>query len=438
VNYAADDVKNNPLDLTTDPDFLALNPDFKPLAFLSRIPDMLVPLGQSDVARHLWAWVAADPDARDFLAGKKDPWGMTVNPNYTTDKLNLPRDDFPKSDPFCQTFPNDPNKQPPLCTLDAHPYAVGMHDAARSTARGDRLSKTIWDATATPPQLKKATPEPQGQIGILAVTDTATAARYGLDTANLLNGAGQFVAPTPDSMLAAEAAMAPVGTTGVSLLAPDSKAKDAYPLTVISYAATVPSLLSKSEGGAYASLLRFAAGPGQTPGVQQGQLVDGYVPLPQSLRTQASTAAQAIQDGSGQHGGSTAGTTTAGGTSAGATTAGGTSAGTTAGGGAGDTAIGGLGTGGSSTGGSLTGGSSTGGSGAGGSGASGGAFGGQSGAAHGTPTLAPSSPAVQNIARTAATPVGAAQYLFLVLLCVAMATAMVGPLLSRFLRRNRS
>ncbi|WP_052434798.1 hypothetical protein, partial [Streptacidiphilus melanogenes] len=403
VGYDATDVASNPLDLTTDPDFLALNPDFKPLAFLSRIPDILVPLGQSDAARHLWEWVEGDPDARDFLAGKKDPWGMTVNPNYTADKLALPRDDFPKSDPYCETFPNSPNKQPPLCTLDAHPYAVGMHDAARSAARGDRLSKTIWDATAIPPQLKKGPPEPQGQIGILSVTDTATAARYGLDTANLMNGAGQFVAPTPASMLAAQAAMTPVGTTGVSLLPPDSKAKDAYPLTVVSYAATVPSLLTKDEGAAYASLLRFAVGAGQTPGVEPGQLVNGYVPLPQALRTEALSVARTVVADSGPHGGPSGGTTTGGATG---------SLGGSAGGG-GD------------------------GSGSGASGTSGGVSGGQSGP-HGPPTIAPSSPAVQNVARTAATPVGVAQYLFLVLLLVALVAAGAGPLLARYLRRPRS
>ncbi|WP_370112221.1 hypothetical protein [Streptacidiphilus sp. MAP12-33] len=417
VGYAATDVQNNPPDLTTDPDFLALNPDFKPLAFLSRIPDILVPLGQSDAARHLWAWVEADPDARDFLAGRKDPWGMTVNPNYTASQLNLPRDDFPKSDPYCQTFPGDPYNRPPLCTLDAHPYAVGMHDAARSAARGDTLAKTIWDATATPPQLKKATPQPQGQIGILAVTDTATAARYGLDTANLLNGAGQFVAPTTASMLAAQAAMTPVGTTGVSLLPPDSKAKGAYPLTVVSYAATVPSLLTKSEGAAFASLLRYAAGPGQTPGVAQGQLVPGYVPMPQALRTKTLAAAQTIADGAGKPGGGTTGGT-------GSTT--GSSGGTT-GGASGGTA-GGLG--------SLGGASGSGGA-SGGSGASGGVSGGSSATPHGPPTLAPSAPAVQNVARTAATPVGSAQYLFVVLLCVAVLAAGAAPLLTRFLRRSR-
>ncbi|WP_051943505.1 hypothetical protein [Streptacidiphilus rugosus] len=419
VGYGAADVQNNALDLTTDPDFLALNPDFTPLAFTSRIADMLVPLGQSDAARHLWAWVAADPDAKAFLSGAKDPWGMTVNPNYTAGTLNLPRDDFPKSDPYCQTFPNDPNNRPPWCTLDAHPYANDMHDAARSAARGDTLSRSIWDATATPPQLKKAPPQPQGQIGILSVTDTATAARYGLDTADLRNGAGQFVAPTAAAMQAAESAMTPVGATGVRLLPPADKTAGAYPLTMVSYAATVPSLLSATERGAFAGLLRYSAGQGQTPGVQAGQLGDGYVPLPQTLRAQALTAAQAIATGAGGRG-----------------AAGGTGA--TAGAGGSHGTGGATGSAGSGISGGAAGGGIGGSSGDTSGGTSGGSAGG-SGASPGTKvvTLAPSSPAVQNAARTARTSVGAFQYLLLVLLLVGLLAAATGPALSRYLPERR-
>jgi hypothetical protein len=415
VNYQATDVQSNPLDLTSDPDFLALNPDFKVLYFPSRIPDMLVPEGQSDTARHLWAWVLADPDARAFLAGTKDPWGMAVNPNYTLDTLNLPRDDFPKKDPFCQQFPDDPNKRPPWCTQDAHPFALNMHDAARSASRGDTLSKSIWDATATPPQLKKGNPQPQGQIGILAVTDTATAARYGLDTAELLNGNGEFVAPTTASLLAGAAAMSTVPGTGALTLPPASKAAGAYPLTMIGYAATVPTLLQPDEGAAYASLIRFATGGGQTSGVAPGQLGDGYVPLPQNLRTAALAAAQTIVDDTPK---TTAGSSP---TSTGKTQASATAA---------------SGSGGSSGGGNT--GGTTGGSGTKSGSGSGSSTAPSPSPSHSTVVLPPSATPMVTLARTARTDPGAFHYLFLGLLAAGAAAAAAGPLVPRYLRRRRN
>ncbi|MHA6762216.1 hypothetical protein [Streptacidiphilus sp. PAMC 29251] len=119
----------NPLDLTSDEDFLRYNPQFRALYFGSRIYDIEVPLGESDVARRLWAWVEADPSARAFLAGTKDAWGMQVNPNYRVPKaMALPRDDFPKSDPYCVVYPPDekgnvpssapwtPTRTPTTCT----------------------------------------------------------------------------------------------------------------------------------------------------------------------------------------------------------------------------------------------------------------------------------------------------------------------------------
>lgn len=427
VNYQATDVQSNPLDLTSDPDFLALNPTFADLYFPSRIPDILVPEGQSDTARHLWAWVLADPDAKAFLSGTKDPWGMVVNPNYTLDTLNLPRDDFPKKDPFCQEFPNDPDKRPAWCTQDAHPYALDMHDAARSASRGDTLSKSIWDATATPPQLKKGNPEPQGQIGILAVTDTATAARYGLDTAELLNGNGEYVAPTADSLLAGAAAMTEVPGTGVLTESPTTKAAGAYPLTMVSYAATVPTLLQPDEGAAYASLIRYAVGDGQTPGVAPGELGDGYVPLPQSLRTTALGVARTIVDetprttassspsGTGKaHASATAGSGS-GGSSGGASTGGGTGGGDSGGG----TSGGSGGTGSTGTG-------------------SGGSTAPSPSPSHSTVVLAPSATPVVTLARTARTDAGAFHYLLLGLLAAGAAAAVAGPLLPRYLRRRRN
>lgn len=282
-------LKDNPYDLTKDPDFLAINPTFKDLSFSRGVPDVLVPEGLADVNAQLWAYVASDEDAMNFVQGLPDPWGMRVNPAYQG--LSLPTDQFPKADPFCKTFPNG---QGPLCTLDQHSYAADMHDAARSAGRGDPLARANWDPLAIPPQYKKTGVIPGGRRALMAFADTATADRYGLVPAQLRNASGHFVSPSPTSLLAGYAAMTPSDPSGV--LAPDPASLDAnaYPLTTVTYAVTVPSALSAQEATDYSTFIKYAVTQGQQPGVDPGELPAGYVPLPPTARDTALAAAAAI------------------------------------------------------------------------------------------------------------------------------------------------
>ena len=52
----------------------------------------------SDTTTALTRWINSDKDARDFLAGKPDASGMTVNQNYKS--LKLPMSGFPLLDPL--------------------------------------------------------------------------------------------------------------------------------------------------------------------------------------------------------------------------------------------------------------------------------------------------------------------------------------------------
>jgi hypothetical protein len=272
-----EELGNNPGDLTHDPDFLQFNPEFKNL-FYSAVTDITVPLGLSDSTRLLWQWLHSDAEADTFLMGKADPWGMRVNPYYA--HMSLPRDDFPKSDPNCQTHTDG---TPPLCTLDAHAYANDLHEAARGAARGDSLARGLYDVTAAPPQYKRNPPALSGSRAVLALADRATAARYSLVTASLRNAAGKFVAPTDGSLLAGLAAMRS-SSNGVLLTDPSNKVARAYPLTSLTYAATVPARLSAVQARQYAAFLRYAVGAGQLAGEDPGQLPSGEVPLPKALR----------------------------------------------------------------------------------------------------------------------------------------------------------
>ncbi len=286
VSPQADYLTGNPRDLTRDPEFLRLNPSFVPLLFPA-IADLLVPANRSDASSTVWTWISQDAGARAFLAGEADPWGMKVNKNYLGAMLPLP--DFPKNDPFCQKI----DGQPDLCTFDAHPYAPDMHTAALAAGRGDELKRTYWDRTALPPAYKRSPIQLGGSKAMIVITDTASAERYGLQTARLLNTGGAFVAPTPESLRAGVAAMQP-DDQGVLQPLTGAPAPAAYPLTTLTYAATVPGRLAPAARHDYAEMIRFAVGPGQASGVAVGQLPYGYAPLPAELTDAALAAADAI------------------------------------------------------------------------------------------------------------------------------------------------
>lgn len=298
VEIPPDEMKNNPVGLLWDPEFLDLNPEYKGFVNgdpLYSVSDALVQLNGADVTSLLWSWVKADPDARDFLAGNPDKFGMVINPNNRN--LDLPTSTFPRNDQSCSNI-TDSNTNPPtsytICTLDDHPFANDMHDAGRSASRGDSLARTTVLQNGIPVSNKVARQAP-GRQALLAVVDAATATRYGLPTAQLLNAARQFVAPTTESLLAGEAAMKPSAVAEVLASDPGASDPAAYPLTALSYAVTAPSILDAAAGKDYAELLRYAAGPGQQQDFALGHLPFGMVPLPDPLKAQTIAAATTIE-----------------------------------------------------------------------------------------------------------------------------------------------
>jgi hypothetical protein len=299
VTGSPDYLKNNPMGLTVDPEFLALNPDYTGFASAVTPPDALVQLASADVTSLLWSWVKADPDASAFLAGEKDDFGMVVNPK--NQDLTLPVSTFPRNDSSCVDVNVGLGITGTLCTLDEHPFTTDMHDAGRSASRGDSQARTlVLGNDLETPSTKKVDRQAPGQRALLAVVDAATAARYGLPTAALRNTAGQFVAPTNTSLLAGEAAMKPTATGGVLATDPGATDPAAYPLPALSYAVASPSTLDAAAGEDYATFLRYVAGPGQQPGLEPGQLPPGMAPLPEALKTQARQAAATIEAQAGK------------------------------------------------------------------------------------------------------------------------------------------
>lgn len=301
----------NAYNITQDPDFLDVNDvEWQAQALNgAAIADIIVPQGRSDAARAVWAYIATDSSARDFLASKADPWGMIVNPYYSTDAtvnpngvaFSLDREDFPKADPIEVT----PGNQGPINLITWRPYASDLGSVAYLTLRGDGQGPGLWDSNALPPKYAKAARMLPGAQKVIGMTSTAAAARYQVVTASLRNAAGTFVSPSVSGLTAAATAMNPVVASGrvVALDNASAAAKaatDAYPLTMPVYAANDPTHTSVALRAAYADFVQYAvSAPSQTQGVDVGALPEGYAPLPAAWVTIATAVATDIRNGTG-------------------------------------------------------------------------------------------------------------------------------------------
>ena len=143
--------------------------------------------------------------------------------------------------------------------------------------------------------------EPQflGSRTFLSVTDTSSAARYGLQTARLSragdNGPDRtFVGPTPEGLRAGLESMKARDVPGVREPAVLEQQIDSYPLASLTYAAIAPLSLDEAARADYAEFVRYAATEGQQPGFQLGDLPPGYLPLPKDLADQAIETAESI------------------------------------------------------------------------------------------------------------------------------------------------
>jgi len=150
---------------------------------------------------------------------------VNVNPLYSTSSTgsglgSTNPNNYPKSDPYCyntgQTVdPNGSAPAParPICVQDWSPYALTMQAAAQATADSNDGGKTTLDVANPPPDAWVANgPQESGDSFILSVTDSASAAQYGVQTASLSRAGDDsatptFVAPDEQGLLAGEQAM---------------------------------------------------------------------------------------------------------------------------------------------------------------------------------------------------------------------------------------
>lgn len=306
---------NNPLDMSTDKEFIALNPGVGGHTGQPASSTMLVLSGTSDVIYALTAYLNSDPETRAWLDGKPDPWGMVVNPGYRN--IPLPQPAWPLLDAFIDTgikrglysclagyehlldkitaVPYGPLLAAPVATLAITGQRMQY---ANSTSR--TICKPYTEVNSSEPvgaSLVAVGRQTPGHRFMLAITSLADAAFLKLNTAALQSNANianpdakftnangrVFVEPNPDTWRTAVKLAKPDPQTGTwpmpyeTLRGPQGK--DAYPGTMLIYASAPTTGLSEQDAKYVSQFMRFAATDGQKPGLEIGQLPPGYLPL---------------------------------------------------------------------------------------------------------------------------------------------------------------
>ena len=303
----------NPLDLAYDPEFQALNPGVGLNSSEEGASTLLALSGNSDVMYALTSYLNADPEARAFLDGKPDPWGMVVNPGYRG--IPLPAESWPLQDTYlappellsgsltaCMLNADKKIVPVPVLPLVAAPV-VSLTAAATAMQYAVQNSNTrcvyLIDAGGN---LVGGTFKPEGRQTpgsrfMLALTALADGPRYGLRAADLQTtatgsdpsrrftdaGGRQFAGPTDAALRAAMSLAVPDDTTHTWPIPYQTlrgaRGAAAYPGTMVAYAAIPTTGLDYSVAQHLAQLLDFASNDGQIPGLTSGRLPPGYLPM---------------------------------------------------------------------------------------------------------------------------------------------------------------
>ena len=132
--------------------------------------------------------------------------------------------------------------------------------------------------------------QPAGGYFMWGVVDSASLANYGLVPADLCDADGTNCVSPDTATVSAALDQREGGQHRAAALDPANVGSDAYPLVDVTYAA-VRANQDPAALVDFATLIAFAAGAGQTPGVLPGQLPHGYLPLTDKLKAQAAAGA---------------------------------------------------------------------------------------------------------------------------------------------------
>ncbi|HEX4189564.1 MAG TPA: hypothetical protein VHZ06_01110 [Marmoricola sp.] len=300
----------NPMTITTDPEFIALNPGLPQYTSREAAAVLLTLSSDADMVYAMTSYINSDPDARAFLDGKADPWGMVVNPSYKG--ISLPVYSWPLLDNFTAPPAYIQGGNNPCYSYSPGPWMQLMADpTALISTIVLNMQYAISNVQLSCPNgnpedistLKLSTEGRQnpGHRFVMGIVPLSSVSRYGLTAAAL--HAGPDASTAGDS--ASRAAAAVSGTSYVSgddaglsaaatLLTRDKAAKTwsvdydklrsakgttAYPGTLPVFADVPTSGLPKKDAANLATFLNYVATTGQTRGLLNGELPPGYLPL---------------------------------------------------------------------------------------------------------------------------------------------------------------
>lgn len=299
------DLAANPLNMSVDPEFVALNPRLKSDTDLASAGAIQLLSDRADLTAALTAWVDTDPEARAWLDGAADPWGMKVNANYASAQLSddkgFLRDTYEAPDWYRTANKCYGNSPSPYLNLVANPQtnlsAVTLNLQYGSSAVLTACNFQTEDPVGSLP-LRKEGREAVGQRFVLGLVSLSSASRFNLRTAALQTSstvpAGQrfddasgrtFARGTPAGLKAAAADLVVDDETTVWRVDHAALRKRpggaAYPGIMPVYAAVPTSGLDQKTATGLARLLCYAMDEkrGLRTGPANGRLPAGYLPL---------------------------------------------------------------------------------------------------------------------------------------------------------------
>jgi hypothetical protein len=305
-------MEQNPKSINQDPEFQALNPGLthrliEPAAALMSLSTT------SDVLKTLTAYINHDQEAKDFLNGNPDPWGMIVNPSFKS--IELPRNDWPLNDTWPEATSDSCRKQngTPFFTQLAAPVSA-LRPIAEALLDAWPLAQRKAEYDASTSLCKYGRSDRQGigsrlLLGVVSVPDARrlgirtaalqTSVTSGVSTAFTDDSGRTFVAPMSASMAEAIKAAKAGSNNAAFTLDPSNYPAAAYPGTMIVYTASLLSGLTSDQAKQISTFIKIATSEGQVAGRGNGQLPDGYLPLTnagvtQPLWKQAQTVAALV------------------------------------------------------------------------------------------------------------------------------------------------
>lgn len=289
------DLVANPRGITSDPEFIALNPGVPVRGDVAEAT-LLALSEDSDTMHALTSWIAADDAAMAFLGGEPDENGMRVNGYY--EDVALPVGDWPLLDLYVE-----PSGQTCIVELAGTVPTLNRYAAPVNSLK--KTSEALLEAKPTSqvitagggpiPCKWESTRQGFGARFMLALTTLADAERYGLAVASL-TGADSAVAqaPTQTALAAALPAFTQAGPGQIFEVDQESMAAEAYPGTMVVSTAALLDGLSAADAGSVADFVRIATTEGQVEGRGNGQLPEGYLPIQPSGSTAALYAAAQV------------------------------------------------------------------------------------------------------------------------------------------------